>query len=167
MLIWNEKKEIVIKAPVKHEVIEEDWDVELGINDVIHSSSTPQLFPTLVILISSVLIICIPFKHQSNNLQYDCQSGKVEQKVGKAIAKKHLLVQDEEPLVIVKYPKPTLLYTLKEREGHRLFNQDEEFYTWIENLMTKPQSVIKSSKYQNSVNYFRQDIVHIEKVRSS
>ena len=78
----------------------------------------------------------------------------------KLIAKKHQLLQEEDPIVIVKYPKPTLLFTLKEKEGHRLFNQDEEFYTWIENLMSKPQA---SSKMDHSQT-FRQDIVHIEKV---
>ena len=55
------------------------------------------------------------------------------------IQSRYRFIQEKAEVVIVKFPKIPLLYTLKEKEGHRLFFVEEEFCNWIANdLMLQP-----------------------------
>lgn len=46
-------------------------------------------------------------------------------------------IQGQDGLVIVKFPKPTLLYSLKEKEGFRLYMHDYQLVSYLQNLIQK------------------------------
>ena len=48
------------------------------------------------------------------------------------------LIHDKSQVMIIKFAKPPLLYSLKPKEGHRLFVTEEDFCKWISSLMTNP-----------------------------
>jgi hypothetical protein len=53
---------------------------------------------------------------------------------GCLIPDRYMLIVEKSQVVIIKVPKIPLLYTLKEKEGHRLFFTEDEFCQWIDDL---------------------------------
>eukprot|EP01094_Clydonella_sp_ATCC50884_P029158 TRINITY_DN9038_c0_g1_i1.p1 TRINITY_DN9038_c0_g1~~TRINITY_DN9038_c0_g1_i1.p1 ORF type:complete len:1772 (-),score=512.93 TRINITY_DN9038_c0_g1_i1:20-5335(-) len=89
---------------------EEDWDEEFGI-DV---EEKPQ----------SLLSSLLPSKEK-------------EQEKQELLPDKHRFLQDKSSIRIVKFPMPTLLFSLKEKDNHRVFVSDKEMCQWLGAVVSK------------------------------
>lgn len=56
-----------------------------------------------------------------------------------AIPLDYKVLKPKDSLVIVKFPKPTLLYSLKEKEGFRLFLDDNQLIHFLQNLISNSE----------------------------
>jgi hypothetical protein len=79
------------------------------------------------------IVICFAF-HQPENNASDKSNPKSE-------VAKYKLVTEQKGFIAVKYPSPTILFTIKTKDGHTLLNETE-LATWLTDVI---------AKYKNSV----------------
>ena len=87
----------------------ENWDEEFGFDPGEVSSGLGGLLSA-----------------QQQPTQY-CETGSLKEKFR--------LIAGKETVGITRYPKPTRLFTLREKEEHRLFYQETEFEAWLSSLI--------------------------------
>jgi len=49
----------------------------------------------------------------------------------------HRFLQEKSGIRIFKFPLPTLLYSLHEKENYRIFNNEKDLVSWLSNVVSK------------------------------
>ncbi len=110
----------------------DDWDTEIGVDRTVAPVAALQLPAAAGVTGSgSTPSLSLPEAPSASGAASGGGGGGGSEK---DLLTKYKLIQND--VEIIKYPMPSLLYSLRQAEGHRLYNE-EKLEDWLTNLISK------------------------------